>query len=855
MFRKESCPPRPAVWFLKMAAGKRDSDYALGDLRETFEHIAATEGTVQARLWFWGEVLRSLPGFVRNYFRWRIDMLINSVKLMLRNLRRQKGYSLINIAGLSLGIALFILIMSYVTNELSYNSFHTRLDRIYQIGTGENNGTPVPMAVLLKQNFPEIEQAVRFRNNFHSQLFRYKGGFFKIEESYFVDPEIFDVFTFPLIRGHAETALKDPFSLVLSETEARRIFGNADPIGKTINYDNQKDFTVTAVIQDPPRNSSISFGALFSIEALDDVTDEDVSWGHWNCQTYLLLTKEHDPGAVEEKIRLFMHGIYSGRWGMSEDRIAKNYAFSLRPVKDLYFDAFRGGRYQHGSLQNVYIFTLVAFIVLVIACINFVNLTTARASIRAKEVGVRKVLGSRRSLLIKQFLGESVLLNIIATGLACLLVLLFMPLFRDLIGKELEFGLFSSPVHGLFLLAFALGLGLISGFYPAFVLTAFRPADSLSGKTSRGIKGAAFRKILTVFQFAMSIVLIIGTITVIRQLSFINDKDLGFNKDHLLWFEMSGRIGEKADVFRQKLEAYPGIEKYAASRFTRPGITGTWDLRTEETTVKCTVFLTDADFVDTIGLNIIQGRDFSREMASEAGQALILNQTAVRAFGLDSPIGETLSVGNSYTVVGVVEDFHFQSLHNEIEPLALVYDPPSCNIANIRISPHDVDNTLAYVGNVWKELSPDHPFEYYFFDESYDRLYRADEKFQALFVYFSLIAVFVACLGLLGLASYLARQRTKEIGIRKVMGATVANITLGLSGDFVRIVLVANVFAWPVAWIAMNLWLRNFAFRINMNLWVLLLAGSGALLLALVTVGYQAFKAASADPVNALRYE
>lgn len=838
-----------------MAAGNGDFDYALGDLWETFEHIAATKGTVQAWLWFWAEVLRSLPGFVRNFFRWRTDMFINSMKLILRNLRRQKGYSFINIAGLSLGIALFILIMSYVANELSYNSFHMRLDRIYQIGTAKNNGTPVPMADLLKQTFPEIEQAVRFRNNFHSQLFRYQGGFFKIEESYFVDPEIFDVFTFPLIRGHAETALKDPFSLVLSETEAQRIFGNADPIGKVVNYDNQKDFTVTAVIQDPPRNSSISFGALFPIQALDDVTDEDVSWRHWNCQTYLLLTKGHDPGAVEEKIRLFMHGIYTERWGMTEDRVAQNYAFSLRPMKDLYFDAFRGGRYKHGSLQNVYIFTLVALIVLMIACINFVNLTTARASVRAKEVGVRKVLGSPRSLLIKQFLGESVLLNIIATGIACLLVHLFRPFFYDLIGKELELGLFSSPVHGLFLLAFALGLGLVSGFYPAFVLTAFRPADSLRGETSRRARGAAFRKILTVFQFAMSIVLIIGMITVMRQLHFINDKDLGFDKDYLVWFEEGGDIGNKSDVFRQKLKAYPGIENFATSRFSRPGITGTWDFRTEQTTVKCTVFLTDADFVETMGLNLVQGRNFSRNITSEAGQALILNQTAVKAFGLDSPIGKILSVEKSYTVVGVVEDYHFQSLHHEIEPLALVYDPPSCNIVNLRISPHDVDQSLAHIGNVWKELSPDHPFEYYFFDESFDRLYRAEENFQTLFVYFSLIAVFVACLGLLGLASYMARQRTKEVGIRKVMGATVANITVSLCGDFARVVLYANIFAWPAAWIAMNLWLQNFAFRINMNLWVLLLAGSGALLIALVTVGYQAFRAASADPVDALRNE
>lgn len=851
MQTRSNKPSRPAEWLLKIIVKSKDYDYAIGDLTEICEYMAKEEGEGKARRWLWFEVLRSLPGFVKSSICWRIIMFGSYLKITFRNIKRYKGYSFINIAGLSIGITLFILIISYVRNELSYNRFHTNLKGIYQIGTGDHNGTAVPMAELLKSNFPEIRQIVRFRNNYHSQLFRYKGNFYKIQDIYFVDPEIFDVFTFPVVKGDGETALKEPFSIVLTESEAKRIFSAEDPIGKSINYDNQNDFTVTAVVKDLPLNSSIHFNALFSFNSLDKVTGENVSWGHWSSQTYLLFPEEHEYKAVEEKIRQFLHEMYATQWGMNQQRI-EGVAFSLRPMKDLYFDKFRGGRFKHGSLQNVYIFTFIAFIILIIACINFINLTTARASIRANEVGVRKVLGSHRNQLIKQFLSESIIMSFIATVFACIFVELLKPRFHVLIGKKLEIGFFSSAIFILLLIAGAVAIGILSGIYPALYLTSFRPVETLSGKTVKGTKGAAYRKVLTVFQFTMSLVLIIGATTISRQLSFINSRDLGFDKEHLLWFDMSNSIRSKIDVFRDRLLAYPGIEKFATSSFTKPGIISQWDIEKEGREIRCNVFMVDADYIETMGLNIVEGRSFSQEISSDIGRAFILNETAVKELELDSPIGETI---RGATLVGVVKDFYFRSLHHEIEPLLLIYNPRACNIVNLRISSGNISETLAYIRGTWEELSPDHPFEYHFLDESFDRLYKAEEKFQKIFFSFSALAIFIACLGLFGLASYMAERRTKEIGIRKVLGASVSEIITLLSKEFTKWVVLANIFAWPISYFAMNKWLQNFAYRINVNLWTFLLAGSFALLIAMLTVSFQAFKAAVANPVDSLRYE
>jgi putative ABC transport system permease protein len=843
------------TWLLGRIVSRIKYEGFFSEIEEMYEIQVAEKGKLGAKVWFWLQIIRTLPHYFRHVLYWNFTMAKSYMKVTMRNIRRQKSYSFINIAGLSVGITLFILIMSFVFNELNYDRFHTNLNRIYQIGSGDHNGTPVPMAELLRENFPEIPQIARFRNNYHSQLFRYKDGFFKISESYFADPGLFEMFTFPVIKGDAKTALSNPFSLVLTESESRKIFGMEDPIGKTINYDNQADFTVTAVVEDLPQNSSISFGALISFSSLGKVTRESVNWGHWSSQTYLLLPDEHDFRAVEENIRGFLHGMYETEWSLDQAQIA-DMAFSLRPMKDLYFDKFRGGRFKHGSLQNVYIFTVVAFIILVIAGINFVNLTTARASIRANEVGVRKVLGSFKGQLRRQFLVESVVLSLIATGFASFFVLLLKPRFYNLIGKTLEVDFFSSPFHIVLLMGGALVVGISSGLYPAIYLTSFKPVDTLSGRSVKGAKGATYRKVLTVFQFSMSIILIIGTITVSRQLRYINTKDLGFNKDYLVWFDMSNSIKRQINVFRDKLLANPNIEKFATSRYSKPGIATQWTFRTERHEANCNVFLVDADYVETMGIQIVDGTGFPKKMSGDGGPTCILNETTVKEFELDPSVGNTIRAGEARgIIVGVVKDFYFRSLHHEIEPLVLVYNPPSCTIANIRISPHNVSESLAYIGEVWNELSPDHPFEYYFMDESYDRLYRAEEKFQQIFMNFAILAIIIAGMGLLGLASYLAAQRTKEIGIRKVLGASTSGIVFLLSKEFSKWILFANVLAWPIATIFMRMWLANYAYRVRLDWWIFLMAGALAVIIALLTISLQAFKAAIANPADSLRYE
>lgn len=855
MKKHNPSPPRFSLWLFQKTLQAKDYDYALGDLIETYGYMLIENGDHKARRWFRREVWKSLPGFLKNSLYWKIAMFKNYLKITLRNIRSQKGYSFINIVGLSIGIAIFLLISSYVKNELSFDTFHADLDRIYQVGSAENNGSPVPMAPLLMQNIPEIQQTVRMRNNFHSSLFRYKGGFTNLEESYFVDQEIFEVFTFPVIKGQVETALKEPFSLVLTESSAQRIFGSEEPLGKVVNYDNRQDFTVTAVVKDVPENSSISFDALFSIEALDDITNESVSWGHWSTQTYLLFPEDHESKALEGKIREFLHGLYKDQWGLSQERI-DTMAFSLRPFRDHYFDKHRGGRYRHGSLQNVYIFTFMAFIILVIAGINFVNLTTARAGVRANEVGVRKVLGSYKSQLMKQFLFESILMSLSAAGIAVLLVILFKPQFYTLIGKELEFELFSRASHfGLIFLG-AVGLGVLSGIYPSLYLTAFKPVDILSGRKVRGVRGASFRKALTVFQFSMSILLIVGTLTVTRQLRYINGLDLGFDKNHLIWMDMNENIRSQVDVFKGKLLANPNITQVAASRFTEPGVPSAWTFRDEEGKVlKCSIFLADSDYLETMGLTLVDGQNFSATLSQPEVGAVLLNESAVQEFGMESPLGKLIGTDRPYVIVGVLKDFYFRSLHTPIEPLAVAYDPSTCNKINIRISSPNVSETLAFIGETWAELSPEHPFVFNFYDESFEQLYLSEKRFQKIFLNFAGLAIFVACLGLFGLASYMAEKRTKEIGIRKVMGASDKGIVLLLSKEFAKWVLVANLVAWPVAWLGMNMWLQNFAYRIHMNVWGLLASGCAALLIAILTISFQALRAAAADPVDSLRYE
>jgi putative ABC transport system permease protein len=841
--------PRIACWILQKTVSRKIRDGALGDFDEIFWGQAEEKGLFRANLWYWGQVLRSLPPFLYDSVYWRTSMLKNYFKITLRNIQKNKLHYFINITGLSVGLAVFLFIASYVLNEINHDGQHANRDRIYQIGTGDHNGTPGPMAQLLKDQFPEILRSVRFRYNYGAGNFRYDGKNYKIERSYFVDPSVFEVFSIPVLQGNADTALDAPFSVVLTKSEADKIFGTTDPIEKILSVEGQ-DLKVTAVIEDVPENSAIQFHSLISFKTLERISPNIAnSWGSFLFQTYFLFPETHDAVEIESRLAQFITSKYAGydTWPQArKDQLA----FSLRPFKSLYFDTDRGGSMLHGNIQNVYIFTAVALFVLIIAIINFINLSTATASIRGREVGMRKVLGSSRGQLLRQFLAESVFLILGASIVAFVLVALTKENFFSLIGKQIDFGYMLSPFVFLVFLAAAVCMGLISGLYPALYLSSFQPADVLQGKARRGSRGSPFRRTLIIVQFTISIVLITGAFIVGSQLDFIRKRDLGFDKNRILWFEVSDSLRKKTDVLKTRLKEYPWIENVATTSFTKPGVRSMWGRMWRDKQMDIDVFLVDPDYIDTMGLEIVEGRNFLSE--GDRSRACILNESAAREFGMESPVGEVL---NRQTVVGIVKDFHFRSLHHDIGPLLLVYQQDANPIVNVRISAENIRETIASIRRTLDQITPGAPFEYHFFDESFEALYQREQKFEKLFFFFSAFAIFIACLGLFGLASFMTGQRTKEIGIRKVLGASAGNVILLLSREFTKWVVLSNIVAWPVAYFVMNRWLENFAYRTRIGAWVFVVAGLVTLIIALLTVSSKAIKAALSNPADSLRYE
>jgi putative ABC transport system permease protein len=841
--------PRIANWILQKTIPPKIRCGALGDFDEIFYGLAEENGSFRAKLWYWGQVLRSLLPFLYDSIYWRMSMLKNYFKITLRNIQKNKLHYFINITGLSIGLAVFIFIAAYVLNEINHDGQHENRDRIYQIGTGDHNGSPGPMAQLLKEQFPEILSSVRFRYNYGAGNFRYNGKNYKIERSYFVDPTVFEVFSFPVLQGNPDTALDSPFSVVLTKSEAAKIFGSEDPIEKVLSIESQ-DLKVTAVIEDVPLNSTIQFDSLVSFKTLERISPNIANrWGSFLFQTYFLFPETHDAADIESRLAQFIYGKYAGydTWPQArKDQLE----FSLRPFGSLYFDMDRGGAMLHGNIQNVYIFTAVAIFVLFIAIINFINLSTATASVRGREVGMRKVLGSTRGQILRQFLAESVFLILGSSILAFVIVGMLKERFFQLIGKSIDFGYLFDPLILVFFLVAAVAIGLLSGIYPAIFLSSFQPAKVLQGRVIKGSSGGVFKKILIIAQFTISIVLITGTFIASDQLEFIRKKDLGFDKNQILWFEASGAVQAKADVLKTKLREHPNIENVATTNFTKPGVRSMWGRMWRDRQMDIDVFLVDPDYIATMGLEIVDGRNFLR--AGDKNRTCILNESAVREFGMESPVGELIS---RQTVVGVVKDFHFRSLHHTIGPLLLVYQQDVNPIVNVRVSTDNISQTIAGIRETVDELAPGAPFEYHFFDESFEALYQREQKFEKLFLFFSAFAIFIASLGLFGLASFMTGQRTKEIGIRKVLGASSGNVVLLLSREFTKWVVLANIVAWPVAYFAMNRWLENFAYRIKMGAWVFVAASLIALIIALLTVSSKAVKAAMSNPADSLRYE
>lgn len=792
-------------------------------------------------------------------------MFKNYLKIAWRNLWRNKVFSFINVLGLTVGLTACFFIFLYVHFELSYDKFHTKGDRIYQVTcdiktpseTIRGGITPWTFGPNIQHDFPEVEAFARFRG---ANLLVKKGNVsFQEERSLFADSSIFRVFDFKLLKGDPATALKDVNNIVLSKSAVKKYFGEADPIGQTVLLTGDlTPATVTGVIADMPENSQIKADLLVSMSSLTKMNPGlDRSWGNFGAMTFLLLKPNTNAAALVAKFPDFIE-----RHNGNERREAKMfYTLGLEPLQKIYLYSTRDA-YEKGSITNVYIFSVIAIFILFIACINFINLTTARSVERAKEIGIRKVVGATKQELIRQFIGECVLLCLIAFVLTVILFAALLPMFNLLAGKTISTGLWANGWYVLALFASAVTIGLLAGIYPALVLSSFKPVTVLKGRFATGTKGIFLRKGLVVTQFAISIALIIGTIIVYLQMHYMQNKDLGFAKSQMIVIDTHG------DPAREALkEAVAGLPKVNSVSMS-VGIPGgdnngayseIQNKQGEMQVANLDLYDVDYNYLKQYNIKVVAGRAFSRDFGTDTTHAMIINETAAKLFGYATPeeaLGRSFRQwGREGVIIGVIKDFHFRSLQENIKPLTMRLEPHDCDMLSVSVAGGDLSGTIRAMESKWRALMPNRPFNYFFLDEFFDKQYRTEERFGKLFFNFALLAIMISCLGLLGLASYSAVQRTREIGIRKVMGASVSDIVNLLSRDFLKLVLISFVIATPVAWYFMHKWLQVFAYRISIGWWVFAVSGIIALLIAIGTISYQALKAALADPVKSMRAE
>ncbi len=807
-------------------------------------------------------------------------MFKNYFKTALRNLSRQKGYSFINITGLAIGMACCLLILMFINDELSYDNYHEKADRIYRVilhlkyGGREQNAAEVssPMAKTLVRDYPEVEEAVRFLDR-GSFLIKYEEKSFKEQDFIFTDPTFFKIFSIPLLKGDPRTALKDPFSLVLSKKTAEKYFGKEDPLGKIVKVNNKDDYKITGIFDEIPHNSHFRFEVMASLESIEESREQ--IWWRNNFYTYLLLGKQVDPRSLEAKfpgvIKKYMAPQLEKLSGQSYDKMVASgnlvLDFSLQPLRRIHlYSDLVAELGTNSDIKYVYIFSAIAFFILVIASVNFMNLSTARSAGRAKEVGIRKVLGSPRGQVIRQFLTESMILSILSMIIALVLVNLILPFFNQLAGKELTRSNFYGGAMIPAVLVITLLTGIMAGLYPAFFISAFQPIMALKGRLKSGVKSGWLRSGLVVFQFAASIVLIICTLVVMNQLHYIQEKKLGFDKEQVIILFNTNLLGKQSETFKNELLTHASIKAATISSYLPiPSNRSDYAVFPEgqindKNSTTMQIWRVDYDYIKTLGMKIVKGRNLSREFSTDK-TAAIINQRAARQFGWEEPMGKhlswvTSSQGDmtSYTVIGVVEDFHYDSLRDTIGPLIMVL-ANSAELISFRIDTKDIPGTIGLLQEKWNRFLPGQPFEYSFMDERFNEIYKAERRLGKIFGVFAVLAILVSCLGLFGLAAFIAEQRTKEIGIRKALGATVPGIIRLLSKEFVIFVGIANLIAWPLAYIIMNKWLQGFAYRTSLQVIIFLAAGVAAVFIALLTTGYQAIKAALSDPVQSLRYE
>ncbi|MFH1942148.1 MAG: ABC transporter permease [bacterium] len=799
---------------------------------------------------------------IRNYFR-----------VAVRNILRHKGYSFINVTGLALGLASCLIIMLWVIDEFSYDRFHEKAEHLYRVEqdqfySGETyhvTVTPYPMGAGIKEEIPEIVDAARYVW-MGTQLLRYADLSFYESGVRAVDPSFLKMFRFSLVRGDSENALEQPRSIVITEEMATKYFGDEDPIGKTLVGNIRYNFTVAGVLKKLPKNSYFEFDMLVPFEFLREIGRYSDNWGSNSIITMVQLSENASVQDVNTKITDTRHrhvaeSLEDDAEGLERFNARPKTQFMLMPLKDIRLYSYFGYGRPMGAIQYVTIFVTIAGFILLIASINFMTLATARSSSRAKEVGMRKVVGAMKSQLVRQFYGESILLAFIALVFGIGLVAVLLPRFNLLSGKELTLGALLNWrfLAGMFIVTFL--TGFVSGSYPALFLSSFRPVRVLKGGLSAGAKSALFRKVLVLTQFSLSILLIVSTVFINKQLHFMQSKKLGYDKEHVVYLPLRGDTIQSYGVLKDRLRQDPHIVNASGTNHPPTSIGSNsggadWEGKDPNLNVLISQNAVDFDYIETMRIEMAEGRPFLESFSTDTSTAFLVNEEVVRIMGVASAVDNRFRFqGTEGTIVGVMKNFHFQSVRYEIEPLAIYCRPQWMNYLTIRLAPGDMQESLDVVKSIWESTVPNYPFEYRFLDQDFDRMYRGEVRLGSLLQTFTILAIVVACLGLFGLASFTAEQRTKEIGIRKVLGASVPGVMVLLAKEFVKWVCIANAIAWPIAYFILRSWLQDYAYRAPLSWWVF--AGSGilALVVALLTVSYQSVRAALANPVDSLRYE
>ena len=787
-------------------------------------------------------------------------MIKNYLLITFRNLLRNKAFSFINIFGLAFGISCSLIIFLWVRDELNTDKFHVNNDRLYKIMENQTysggqmytfSSTPGPMAPVLKDEFPEVELSTRITWE-ERRLFQFgEKSFF--EEGRFVDQDFILMHTFPLVKGEINSCLKDNHSIVISKEMAKKFFGDVDPIGKALVMDAGDSFTVTGVLDDIPTTSSLQFQFLIPFEwYFNKNKDWLASWGNNNIRTNILLREKTDPKLFAEKLK---HEINK------HTEESKNTDLFIHSVADGYlYGKFENGKQAGGRIEYVRIFFVVAILVLVIASINFMNLTTAQSSKRAKEVGLRKTVGAIKAQLTFQFLAESMVMVIFSSLLAVVITYLMLPFFNEVAGKKLSLDLLDTQPLIIFA-SVIIFTGLVSGSYPALYISGFNPASVLKGQMKSGTGAAIFRKILVVVQFSLSIILIISTLVVFRQLNFIKSKDIGMERKGVAYMWMKGDMNKHGDAIREELMKDPAIEVASLSSanpidFGNSTSGLEWEGKDPKEQILFSNFSVDYNFIQSLGMTMKLGRSFKQEFSTDTSN-FIVNEAAAKAMGFENPIDQPLTLWKDRKgkIVGMVKDFHFQDVHTKVEPLFMLYDPDWFNVVFIRYKEGQMSGALKALEKISKHYAAAYPFESNLLDQDWDNLYKTEDRFGKLFNYFSGLSIIISCLGLFGLSAFSAQQRTKELGVRKVMGASVPGLMQLMAKEFALLVLIAVLIGCPVGWYAMNWWLKTYAYHVEVGTLTLMVAAALCLIVSMLTVSYHAAKAAMVDPVKSLRYE